>query len=414
MKKKAPSGFPLKLHATGYWYAYLNGKIRYFGKGDAMEALADYQKRLGAIMSGEEDKQKIVAGKMTLAQLTTLYVENLQARVETGELTSRRYGEYIRVYNKMLEVIPPKKNVETLKAVDFQPLRQVLAKGCKLGRLVTKAEMIIRLFRWGAECEFYEKEPKVKQWLELPTRNAISRERSHKARFFTAEQLQRIVMAAEDTIYPKQWKAIILTAICCGFGSRDISDLRFSDLQLEKGIITLPRSKTGNERRAALWSEVVDAIRDYLETERPESEEFSDRVFLTSEGTRWNYDTEKSRVDSLGLAFRRLTKMMGIAETSFYSIRRTFRTVADEVGDFPACDLIMGHADHTMGGVYRQYIKDDRLKKVSEHVRAWYFSPDVERIQREETLRLQKVQEERWKKIHAPKKRRPTRKPEEE
>jgi integrase len=57
----------------------------------------------------------------------------------------------------------------------------------------------------------------------------------------------------------------------------------------------------------------------------------------------------------------------------FYTLRHTFRTVADESKDQPAVDHIMGHEVPHMSAIYRETISDERLKAVTEHVRSWLF-----------------------------------------
>ena len=84
-------------------------------------------------------------------------------------------------------------------------------------------------------------------------------------------------------------------------------------------------------------------------------------------------------MDSLGQEFHRQLvktdkKRPGL---SFYTLRRTFRTVADEVPDRVAIDLIMGHVDDSMGAAYRERIGDERLVAVTNHVRRWLFGDDV-------------------------------------
>lgn len=70
-----------------------------------------------------------------------------------------------------------------------------------------------------------------------------------------------------------------------------------------------------------------------------------------------------------------LMKAVGVHRPGlgFYSLRHVFRTVADSSRDFPAIDLIMGHADHTMGGHYRERIDDAHLQAVVDVVRDWLF-----------------------------------------
>ena len=60
----------------------------------------------------------------------------------------------------------------------------------------------------------------------------------------------------------------------------------------------------------------------------------------------------------------------------FYTLRHVFRTIADEAKDQPAADHIMGHESSHMSSHYRERISDERLKAVSDHVRAWLFAAD--------------------------------------
>jgi hypothetical protein len=55
-----------------------------------------------------------------------------------------------------------------------------------------------------------------------------------------------------------------------------------------------------------------------------------------------------------------------------------FRSVADAARDAPAVDLVMGHNDPSMAAHYRERIEDERLKAVTDHVRAWLFPPSGE------------------------------------
>ena len=70
---------------------------------------------------------------------------------------------------------------------------------------------------------------------------------------------------------------------------------------------------------------------------------------------------------------RRLA-IKGRTGLGFYTLRHTFRTVADEAKDQPAADFIMGHEVAHMSSVYRETISDERLKAVTDYVHKWLFA----------------------------------------
>lgn len=59
----------------------------------------------------------------------------------------------------------------------------------------------------------------------------------------------------------------------------------------------------------------------------------------------------------------------------FYTLRHTFRTVADAIPnhDLNAIDVVMGHESTHVSRHYREHVADDRLLVVTEHVRSWLF-----------------------------------------
>jgi integrase len=73
----------------------------------------------------------------------------------------------------------------------------------------------------------------------------------------------------------------------------------------------------------------------------------------------------------------KLLKALGLKSRKglgFYTLRHTFRTIADEAKDQPATDYIMGHEVPHMSSVYRETISDGRLRAVVDHVRKWLFT----------------------------------------
>jgi integrase len=104
-------------------------------------------------------------------------------------------------------------------------------------------------------------------------------------------------------------------------------------------------------------------------------------VFLTHRGLRWVRDDAK-RVDSVAVAFGKLMKRVGLnGARNFYAIRHGFQTVGEDTGDSKAVDVLMGHVDESMGATYREAgvgrtargVSDQRLRRVTDHVRQWLF-----------------------------------------
>src|SRR5262249_52509978 len=146
-----------------------------------------------------------------------------------------------------------------------------------------------------------------------------------------------------------------------------------SAIGLNAGMIDFPRPKTGIGRRCPLWPETVEAIRDaQANRPKPKDPAGDGLAFLTAQGRPWN----KSDMSSPAVfKFSQLLRRLGIKrpQIGFYTLRHTFRTVADESRDQPAVDHIMGHIRDDMASVYRERISDERLRAVAEHVRRWLF-----------------------------------------
>lgn len=61
---------------------------------------------------------------------------------------------------------------------------------------------------------------------------------------------------------------------------------------------------------------------------------------------------------------------------SFYAFRHTFQTIGEKRRDKDAVRAILGHAEaaHDMSAVYNEEpVDDERLRAVTDYVRAWLF-----------------------------------------
>lgn len=194
----------------------------------------------------------------------------------------------------------------------------------------------------------------------------------HGARDFPAESIRTLIDAADVHL-----KAMILLGVNAGYGNNDCATLTIAAIDLKNGWLTYARPKTGVSRRAKLWPETIEALKASLE-KRPEPNDEDDAplFFITKYHNSWSKNTTGNPVS---LVFRRLLDDCDLHRSGlgFYSLRRSFETVAGATLDQPAVDLVMGHTPlgSDMAARYRQRVGDDRVEVVCEHVRKWLFPP---------------------------------------
>jgi len=108
-----------------------------------------------------------------------------------------------------------------------------------------------------------------------------------------------------------------------------------------------------------LWPETFKALRGVASKPLV----FNGRIW-----DRWEIDR----------GFKKVCNKAGVTFHGFYSLRRTFETIATTADVSQAIiDAIMGHARNDMASVYRQKVFDDQLRKCTEHVRQWYLGKVV-------------------------------------
>ncbi len=184
---------------------------------------------------------------------------------------------------------------------------------------------------------------------------------------FTAGEVRRLIDAAGPSM-----RAMILLGINCGFGNADCGTMPLSAVDLEGAVIDFARPRTDIARRCPLWAGTVAANLEVVDRRPiPKNKENADLVFLTLHRGSW---LKEEYTSPMVLETRKLWKRLGINgrnRLGFYTLRHTFRTVADESRDQIAVDHIMGHVDESMAGHYRERISDERLRAVAEHVRRW-------------------------------------------
>lgn len=402
--------FPLTPHNSGRWCKKIRGKLHFFGRWgnvregkvvpvDDVAASADaavelYKEQRDDLYAGRKPRPKEGEG-IRLRDVVNRYLTRKRQLLDAGEITARTFGEYHATCGRLVDAFGADRLVSTLASDDFGKLRAVLAKTrgpVALGNEITRVKMV---FKFGFD-EWLIEQPRYGQSFKKPSTKVLRKARHASGkRMFEADELRTILAALDGKPVSIEGKdepltltaapvmrAMVLLAANCGFGQWDIASLPIGALDLDDGWATFPRPKTGIERRSKLWPETAAAVRAALALRKaPRDQADADIAFLTAKGKRWVRASEGDdpsrwafRTDLIGHEFAKLLKRLGInGRRGFYAIRHSFQTAAEDSRDLPAVRHVMGHADASMSGVYRERISDDRLQAVADAVRSWLW-----------------------------------------
>lgn len=352
-KPERPNGFPLYVHPAGYWAKCIRGKTYYFGRWDEREAALDkYLTERDYLVAGKKPPN---ADGLTILEVLDRFLVDRQRQLNTGELKVGTYLDYKRTCKRIAEKFGGL-YLDSMIPEDFSPIREYLAAGVGIethAKRIREARVAMNYL-----SEITGQKPNWGKSFREPS--AKSKRVGKSKKLYSAGQIKGFIEVANNV----QFKAMILLGINCAFGNGDCASLRWTDLDLEKGWHRLPRSKTGISRKASLWPETLSALKR-VKTDR------RGLVFKTRLNKPWirESDGKSARVDSIACEARKL----GL---EFYTLRHTFRTIADACGDNRAIDTVMGHAPSArdMGAVYIQEVSDERVQKVVEFVRIWLHS----------------------------------------
>lgn len=361
--------FPLFPHATGRWAKKIRGKMHYFGAwADPDAALTSYLEQKDALHAGKKPRSEAEA--LTVKDLANHFLNAKQDLVNIGELSPRTWAEYKSTTDLLVKNFGKQRLVSDLDPDDFATLRNRMAKKWGPHRLANMIQYVRSVFKHGFEAGMIDRPVRFGPGFNRPTKKTLRLHRAEQGlKLFTAEEIRGLLDASGPAM-----KAMILLGINCGYGNSDCGTLPLAALDLAGGWVTYHRAKTGIARRCCLWPETIEALRQVLTSRHaPKKELHADILFITKYGQPWAKDVADSPITK---EMRKLLDGLGInGHRNFYTLRHTFRTIADEAKDQPAADYIMGHARDDMASVYRERISDERVKAVSDHVRAWLF-PD--------------------------------------
>jgi integrase len=382
-------GFPLCVHPNGSWVKKIKGRLHYFGPvTDPDAALQKYLDQRDDLHAGRIPRAKLEAGPI-LADAVNAFIHAKKHKLECGDISARSFYDLYAAAERVVKFFRRDRLLTDIRPEDFAAFERTFPKtwgALARGRQIQHTRSIFLYAMTQGLIETVVRFGDFKKPSKSVLRKAKAKARTANGlKMFEADEIRDLLDKAG-----RQMKAMILLAVNAGLGPTDLASLTFNVIDLDRAILDFPRPKTGIDRRCPLWSETVAALRDAIaHRPTPKDEAHANRVFVTKYGGLWAHcAVEEKREDpaakptyrlnfdnAVSKEFNKLTAELKIKRPgrSFYGLRHTTETIGSEARDQKALDILMGHADATMSSEYRERVGDDRLTRVTDHIRSWLF-----------------------------------------
>lgn len=369
-------------HPKGYWCKKIGGKVRSFGR-DAGRALDRWRREAPVWDSGRIPRTRRIAycDCPSVSEIASEYLHATEGRVQAGELTTLTWQEYYSYCERFVRFLGVHRRADDVMPEDFAQLRASFAEKAgphTVSKLVSVTRMV---FKYAHDQGLLDQPVRFGKDFRRAGALAVRRAKraAGKRMLFTPEEIRGAYAHGLKTSRA-DLSAMILLAFNGAMGQADVARLTPAscDLDAEIPALEYDRHKTEVRRTITLWPETVDLLRRAIDPKRPR-----EPIFKTRFGELWvrqktvngsNGMIRFTNIDSLGPAFAKLCGQAGLTGCpSFYGLRHTAATIADEAGDPHAVHRLRGHSLPGMSDVYVERITRERIKKITDHLREWFF-----------------------------------------
>ena len=312
MSRSRPASNPISFHKhTKQYYVTRGGKRIYLGS-DKERAIKKYH-RIGL---GFEPLQQEPAPpvEITIKELANRFIEAQQANWRNPKTTLKCYKDWLGRFIKD----HPRLKVANFTVEKFARWKLSLKEREYSPESINHYLSAVRaMFTFAEETDLIEKTPKLRRIKN----ERIPKTGSKENPLYTLDDLHKLLVNADLKL-----KTMIMLALNCGFGPKDLQDLSWDDIDGER--ITLPRSKTGVCQTYLLWPETKELL-DEIQQHRAmliirmakRKEDHSDygHVFVTRFWKPWSKDAVAEQ-------FRKLCKKADVLCYGFYRLRHCAST----------------------------------------------------------------------------------------
>jgi integrase len=311
MPRSRPTSSPLSFHkATGQHYVTRAGRRIYLG-ADPHAALERYHRLALGI---ETTPQVHVVPTMTAKEIANRFISTQQANWRAVDTTVRCYRNWL---GRFLEDHPGLLAANFTMEMFAAWKLSLRSRSCSPKSINHYLGAVRALFKFGEEAGLLARAPRLSRVRNEPKFVCGAKEKL----LYDRGQLRKLLDRAEPQV-----KCMLLLALNCGFGPKDIEDLCWEHVHGDR--ITLPRSKTGVSQTYALWPETTQALADLTRQRQKLVQRLARRgrersdaghVFVTKYWRPWNKDAVAEQ-------FRKLCKRAGVPCYGFYRLRHCAST----------------------------------------------------------------------------------------
>jgi integrase/recombinase XerD len=184
-------------------------------------------------------------------------------------------------------------------------------------------------------------------------------------KFLNREEIERLLAAPDVSLeIGLRDRAILELMYACGLRVSETVDLKFSDVELDAGILTC-KGKGNKTRKIPVGTSAVEWLKSYLFLRRRKENIEINNLFVSSSGKPINRQIIFNFI-------KEYAEKCGLEDVSPHTLRHSFAThLIQNRADVRSVQQMLGHADISTTQIYT-HITDSHLRKTYEkfHPRA--------------------------------------------
>jgi integrase len=350
LQRKSASGELMRSYIIQYRFNRVQRKIKL---GDANKLNADQARKIaiklfGQILDGTDpqavkEAERIEAAKLTFAQAAEQYPATKAGEVRESSLRTAKLYLTGAAYFPTLH----RKPIDDVTNADIAPHLDRISRESGTASAGRARAHLSSLFMWALRRGHCHENPVLQT--EAPKVEA------ERTRALSGDELRTIWLACDDSDYGRIVRLLILT----GCRREEIGGLRWSEINLDEGTITIPveRSKNHRAHTLPLSGMALDIIRAI-----PRREGIDHLFGVRGDGFKiWGY-SKKALLAATG----------AMADWRLHDLRRTVSTGMHELGVEPHyVESILNHVSGHKEGVAGRYNRATYKAQIAQALARW-------------------------------------------